>query len=104
MMTKYQKADLLRKKYVAAFEEATYLMAEYEENSESKLYKMLADTAQKEEDEAFKCYSSYIHCAFHQNDIKKAMLKTKRFATKEFLIYLTLLDQRRIKKGSHSYV
>ncbi len=102
-MTKYQKADLLRKKYIELWEDSILFMSEWEETNDSR-YKAFAKKAQEDADKAFNRYSAYIHWAFHEDDIKKARMKTKCFTAKKFLFCLSALDQRRIKKGRQSYV
>lgn len=109
-MTKYDKADKLRKD--CNFDSARWkkIKNEWEKQSNKsitikerqkidKMYQSRANSCEKKAIQSYEYYYNYIHSAFHRDDINKAMKLTRNIMSRSFMLILQKLDQKRMKKG-----
>lgn len=109
-MTKYDKADKLRKDCKADLGKITKITNDREkaikktdsikERAEiDQMYRQRIASFEKKENRSYELYNSYIHSAFHRDDIEKALKLTRDFVSLRFLRLLQHFDQKRMKKG-----
>lgn len=112
-MTKYDKADKLRKdcnadsarvkKIVNEWDKAVNKASSMQEKQEiDQMYQGRVSSCEKKEDRSYEAYYRYVHSAFHKDDIDKAVRLTRNFTSLRFIKILQMLDQKRMKKGRQS--
>lgn len=109
-MTKYEKAEKLRKdcnsdssrmkKITSEWEKQANKASTMQERQEiDKMYQSRVNSLEKKEDRSYEAYYNYIHSAFHRDDIDKALKLSRNFVSIRFLRFLQMYDQKRMKKG-----
>lgn len=109
-MTKYDKAEKLRKDCSSDTSRVKKIKNDWEKQLKKansiqerkeidQMYQGRLSSCEKKEERSYEAYYSYIHQAFHRDDINKALKLSRNFASMRFLRFLQMYDQRRMKKG-----
>ncbi len=109
-MTKYNKADKLRRDCKADLEKIKKIANDREKEIKKtnsikermeidQMFRARSSSMEKKENRSYELYNNYIHQAFHRDDIEKALKLTRDFVSIRFLRLLQHFDQKRMKKG-----